>query len=313
MIESFHFYLGSARGLFNDPEQAERVLSESRELLKEVLHQIGLFNASIIQSDGDGFFILLPDNIVGDANQNNFIERLSSTLPEGSALTLSRRYKKMFSYRKNNYALLDQNNNILIKGNSLVSRGMERFLRIFIQRTIECLLSHDFIRLHHAYATAYTQVTQHKWTPGDFCRTEVVRFDTETYQREVLAGQIAATSAVEAAVRSSLFVKANSKVSFYFMGNDASTVLTRSSRLIDEWDPNQPDENTAYYLARLHETISKFREFFEPAAFERIFTLDEIFPFSDEGIHTISRKISAETAETRLENEEYNIWLADEE
>jgi DNA polymerase I len=178
---------------------------------------------------------------------------------------------------------------------------------------IECLMTNDLKRLHHAYATAHTQVQQHKWTPGDFCRTDVVRMDTETYQKEVLSGQITASPAMEALVRSSLFVKANSKVSYYITGNDAGIALTRSSRLVDEWDPHQPDENTAYYLARLHETIGKFREFFEPAAFEQLCTLDEMFPFSDEGIHILTRRITPEGAEPKIETEEYGIWLADEE
>jgi DNA polymerase, archaea type len=313
LIDSFHLYLGSARGLFNDPEQADVVLAASRDILKEILRQIELFNATLIQSDGDGLFLLMPNNIVGEANQNSFVERLSNTLPEGTKLVLSHRYKQMFSYRKNNYALLDQNNNVLIKGNNLVSRGMERFLRIFVQRMIECLLTNDFKRMHHAYGTAYTQVMHHKWTPVDFCRTDVVRMDTDAYQRDVLSGQIAASSAMEAAVRSSLFVKANSKVSYYFTGSDAGITLVRSSRLVDEWDPHQPDENTAYYLARLHETAGKFREFFEPEAFERILTLDEMFPFTDEGIRILVRRILPEAAETRPEAEEYSIWLAEEE
>ena len=50
----------------------------------------------------------------------------------------------------------------------------------------------------------------------------------------------------------------NSKISYYFTGSDAGITLTRTSRLVDEWDPHQPDENTAYYLARLHEAVSKF-------------------------------------------------------
>ena len=190
---------------------------------------------------------------------------------------------------------------------------MERYLRELLLRIIECLLTNDIKRMHHAYATAYTQVVQHKWTPADFCRTDIVRMDTDTYQKELLSGQITALPAMEAAVRSSLFVKTGSKVFYYFIGNDASITLNRSSRLVDEWDPHQPDENTAYYLARLHEAIGKFREFFEPAAFERICTLDEMFAFTDEGIHLLPRRITPEVAETKPETEEYSIWLADEE
>ena len=313
LIDSFHLYLGSARGLYNDPEQAEVVLIARHEILNEILHQVELFNATIIQSDSDGLFLLSPNNIVGEANQENFVERLSNTLPEGAMLILLHRFKQMFSYRKNNYALLDQNNNVLIKGNNLVSRGMERFLKVFIQRMIECLLTNDLKRMHHAYATAYTQVTQHKWTPEDFCRTDIVRMDTETYQKELLSGQITASPAMEAAVSSSLFVKANSKVSYYFIGTDAGITLARNSRLVDEWNTQQPDENTAYYLSRLHEVVGKFREFFEPMSFDRIFTLDEMFAFSDDGLHLLPRKIAPEAAETKSETEEYSIWLANEE
>ena len=313
LIDSFHLYLGSSRGLFNDPEQAEFVMTASREILKEIFHQAELFNATVIQSDNNGMFILPPNNVVGEENQKNFVERLSSTLPEGTTLILLHQYKKMLSYRKNNYALLDQNNNVFIKGNNLISRGMEHFLKIFIQRLVECILTNDIKRMHHTYATAHTQVMQHKWTPLDFCRTDIVRTDTETYKKEIQSGQINVSPAMEAAVRSSLFLKANSKVSYYFTGSEAGIVLARSSRLIDEWNPNQPDENTAFYLARLNEAVGKFREFFEPSAFEQIFTLDEIFSFSDEGIQILTRKIAQDSQETKPQSEEYGIWLADEE
>ncbi len=313
LIDSFHLYLGSARGLFNDPEQAGVVLTESLKILKEIKTQIELFNASIIQSTGEGFFLIPPNNIVGKSNQKYFIERLSSTLPEEMRIVLTNSYKQMFSYRKNNYALLDQNNNVLIKGNNLISRGIERFLRVFIQRMIECMMTNDFKRMHHAYATAHTQVVQHKWTPADFCRTDIVRMDTETYQKEILSGQLTSSPVMEAVLRSSLFVKANSKISYYFTGDDIGTALIHSSRIIDEWDPLQPDENTTYYLARLQEAVGKFKEFFDPASFERIVTLDEMFAFTDEGIHTLNRKIVPETIDTKLETEDYGIWLADNE
>jgi DNA polymerase, archaea type len=312
LIDSFHLYLGSARGLYNDPERSDAVLAASREISKNIMNQIERFNARIIQSDGNGFFLQSPDNIVGESNQKKFIERLSQTLPDGTSLILSHRYNQMLSYRKNNYALLDQNNNVLIKGNTLLSRGMERFLRVFIQRMIECMMTSDFNRLHHAYATAYTQVMHHKWTPADFCRTDITRTDTETYQKEISSGEATSSPAMEAVVRASLFVKANSKVSYYFTGSDAGIALARNSRLIDEWDPFHPDENSAYYLTRLHEAVGKFREFFEPAAFERIITLDEMFGFSDEGIHVVNRRIAPEAPDTKPDTEEYSIWLADE-
>jgi hypothetical protein len=137
--------------------------------------------------------------------------------------------------------------------------------------------------------------------------------DTETYQKEVEDGRIVPSPAMEAAVRSSLFVKANTKISYYVTGSETEAHVARSSRLIEEWDPNLPDENTAYYLARLHEVSNKFREFFEPTAFERIVSMNEMFGFSDEGIRILARKSTSEAAETKSETDDYSIWLAETE
>ena len=50
----------------------------------------------------------------------------------------------------------------------------------------------------------------------------------------------------------------------------------------------------------------------QPAAFERIITLDEIFGFTDEGIRIVNRRITQEASEKKSEIEEYGIWLAEE-
>jgi hypothetical protein len=154
---------------------------------------------------------------------------------------------------------------------------------------------------------------QHKWTPLDFCRTELSRTDTETYQKEVASGSIAPSPAMEAIVHSSLFIKANRRITYYISGNEIDIDIAKFSRLAEEWDPNLPNENTAYYLERLHDTVNKFREFFEPTAFERILSLDEMFGFSDEGIRILTRKVGLETVETKPDTEDYGIWLGETE
>ncbi|MBN1397395.1 MAG: hypothetical protein JXA06_05115 [Bacteroidetes bacterium] len=311
LLDSFQISLGHAKCLFNDPDEAEAIVSISRDILKEIIRQIELFNAVIIQSDDRGFFLLMPDNIIGDVNITNFIERLSNTLPAGISLVRSCRYRKMLSYRKSNYAVLDQKDNLLIKGNSLITRGMEHFLRIFVQRFIECMITNDFNRLHHLYATVYTQIVKHAWTPADFCRTEIAKTDTETYRNEVAAGRITPSPALEAAVRSSLFVKANSRIAYYISGTEKDANITDSSKLAEEWNPLKTDENTAYYLTRLHEAVNKFKEFFEQSALDRILSLDGIFGFSNEGIRILERKTIPETTDVKSDAEEYGIWLAE--
>jgi hypothetical protein len=147
----------------------------------------------------------------------------------------------------------------------------------------------------------------------DFCKTEFLRMDTETYQKEIAAGRITPSPALEAAVRSSLFVKANTMLSYYISGTETDVDVARSSRLVEDWDALGANENIAYYLAKLHETINKFREFFEPTALDRILSLDDIFGFSDEGIRILEHKVAPETAESKSETEDYSIWLAEGE
>jgi DNA polymerase I len=313
LLKSCHTYIGSAKALFNDPMIAETLNSAGKEIIKEITHQIELFNATIIQSDGEGFFILAPDNVVDEANERLFVERLTKTLPDGVRLILSNRYRNFLSYRKRNYATMDRDGNVIIRGNGLISRGMERYLRVFVQRFVECLLTSDFKRLHHAYASAYSQVIRHQWIPADFCRVEVARIDSEAYQKETQAEDFSPSPGMEAAARASLYVKANAKISYYVGGENPDVDIIRSSRLAEEWDPNLPDENTAYYLARLNETAQKFKEFFDSSAFDRIISMDEMFGFSEEGIRIVSRKTAPEPAESKPEAEEYGIWLAETE
>jgi DNA polymerase I len=311
LLSSCHTYIGSAKALFNDPAQAETLNEAGKGIIKEITHQIELFNATIIQSDGGGFFILPPDNVVDEANERLFVERLTKTLPDGIGLSLSGRYKKMLSYRKRNFATMDGDGNVVIRGNALISRGMERYLRIFVHRFVECLLTSDFKRLHHTYASAYSQVIRHQWTPADFCRSEVARIDSEAYMGERDSEDFAPAPGMEAAARSSLYVKANAKIFYYVAGESPDVEITRSSRIAEEWDPNLPDENTAYYLARLNETVQKFKEFFDSSAFDRIVSMDEMFGFSEEGMRIVSRTITPESAESKPETEEYGIWLAE--
>ncbi len=311
LLNSSYTYIGSAKALFNDPVMAETLNNAGKEIIKEITHEIELFNATIIQSDGEGFYILPPDNIVDEVNERLFVERLTKTLPDGVRLILSGRSSKFLSYRKRNFTTMDRDGNVVIRGNGLISRGMERFLRIFVQRFVECLLTSDFKRLHHTYASAYSQIIRHQWIPADFCRMEIARIDSEAYQGEARTDDFSPIPGMEAAARSSVYVKANAKILYYVAGESPDVDIAQSSRLAEEWDPNLPDENTAYYLARLNETALKFREFFDSSAFERIISMDEMFGFSEEGMRIVSRKIAPEAAESKPDSEEYGIWLAE--
>ncbi len=46
----------------------------------------------------------------------------------------------MFSYKAKNYALLDKEGEVTLKGGALKSRGLEKFQRVFLEEMIKLLM-----------------------------------------------------------------------------------------------------------------------------------------------------------------------------
>ena len=86
-------------------------------------------------------------------------------------------------------------------------------------------------------------------------------------------------------------------------------------RIASEWDPVAPDENTAFYLRRLEEISRKFEPFLSPADFRRVFSPEDLFGFSAEGITVVTKPVEADAgtegidADDEAPSREPTIWL----
>lgn len=316
LINSFYGYLGYGNGLFSDFEQADNVTTTGQELLRQIIKQVELYNGTVIEVDTDGLYFLPPDNVRGNDQEQAFVQRLSATLPEGITLAYTDHYKKMLSYKKKNYALLTQDEKIIIKGSSLTSRSMERFIRRYLRECIECLLHVNLNDLHQLYVTYAHRIRNHEIDVYDFCRTETLRDSLERYDAELTAGKRKPAAAYEVAKRAGLIVRPGQSISYYVTGSHAGIKIADNAKLAEEWDPNFPDENTTYYLSRLDDASSKFEVFFRPEDFKKIFSADDLFGFSAEGISILTRPVQPEEGLVRRteeeEAEEFAIWLDSE-
>ncbi|HVN48803.1 MAG TPA: hypothetical protein VMU30_08285, partial [Bacteroidota bacterium] len=313
LLEAFPEYLTHSKGLFNDPMCAEQLYILRSAAMEQSLKQFEPFNTIVIHYDADGYYLRLPENVIGAVNIKKFVERLSVQLPYGTNFIAQKMFQTMLAYNKRNFVLLDEQQRIIIRGSALQQRGMERFLRVLIHRTIECLFMQDAARIHHTFASAHTQIVHHRWSPADFCKIETAKESLDLYQHAVATGNRQRTPAMEAALRAGYFVKSGEKLSYYLTGTDPESDPLLNSKLGVEWDSMAPDENTAHYLKRLQETIEKFQIFFEPIAFQQLISLDELFPFSPAGITIIERKLIPSAPSSKMENDNYGIWLADSE
>lgn len=317
LINSFYGYLGYPHGIFNDYNQADNITTQGQKILRTIIEEIRHHNGKVIEVDTDGIFFVPPNDVQSQTAEEKFLRRIAVKLPNNIKLVIDSRYKKMLSYKKKNYAVLGYDGKITIKGSSLVSRSMERFGKLYIQQCIECLLEGAIERLHRIYVSLYHDIVNHKIDIHDLARTETLRDSPERYERDVTARKRNRTASYEVAISSGLQWKPGTKVSYYITGNDAEVVGFKNCKLVEQWDPNFPDENVPYYLRRLDELSKKFELFFLPHHFRSIFSVDDLFDFSPHGIGIITSQVHEEPSAHYEEDEEHgpidiSIWLDSE-
>ena len=94
-------------------------------------------------------------------------------------------------------------------------------------------------------------------------KTETLQVSPAGYQDKLRGGQRNVSAAYELALRSERPYQAGDQVSYYVAGERKRVKVNEAARLATEWDPAAPDENTAYYLAKLQDLYEKFRPLIE--------------------------------------------------
>jgi DNA polymerase elongation subunit (family B) len=313
LINSFYGYLGYTRGIFNDFAQADAVTTSGQQLLRQLIRAIQDRGGSVIEVDTDGVFFVPPSGIDSEGDERQFVADIAGALPSGMLLALDGRYRKMLSYKKKNYALLDYENRIRVRGSSLVSRSIERFGRSYVRQCIEFLLQGDVMGLHRLYLDVRTAILDRQLSITDFARTETLRESPEEYLQQVAAGSRNRSASYEAPLKSGRPVRPGDRITYYITGTDPNIKTSESCKLAEEWDPHFPDENTAYYLRRLDEFSEKFRIFFRPQDFQKVFGPEDLFPFSPEGIMIITSPAGGQEVRPPEEQGGTGIWLDEEE
>jgi DNA polymerase elongation subunit (family B) len=248
-------------GVIADFEAAAAVTAKGRELLRGMVDWLRQRGAEVIEIDTDGIYFTPPR----DASWNGLYRELAVTLPEGIEVEFDARYAAMFSYKAKNYALLSEDGKLSIKGAALKSRGLEKFQRVFIERAVRALLGgkpETIPAMHNEFAKA---LRERAWEPEMFAKTEALQDSLEAYQRKIAASSRNRSAAFELALRSGRKMQAGDRVSYYITGTKKTVKAYESAKLVTEWDPQNRDENTAYYLAKLDELAAKF-EAFVPAS-----------------------------------------------
>lgn len=289
LINSFYGVLGFGLSAFNDFEEADRVARTGQKILRQLIDKIRDRGGTVVEVDTDGVLFVPPEHVRGEQEEIEFTVSLTEALPEGIRVGFDGRYEKMLSYKKKNYALLTYDGDLKFKGSSLISRSNEAFGRRFVRQAIWRLLEHDVKGLHELYVETRDRIIHHDWEGADsFARTETLKDTLEQYEADVEKEKRPRAAAYELAKKKAEKtgkpVRKGDRISYYITGDSADVTAFKHCKLADEWNPNDPDENTAYYLKRLDEFARKFEPFFAEHDFRLVFSPEDLFGFSADGI-----------------------------
>ena len=259
-INSFYGYLGFSQGHWNDFDAANRVTAEGRRLLTALVDRLAALGATVIEVDTDGLYFVPPP---GRADEETLMAELASVLPPGIQLELDGRYPAMFSYKMKNYVLLDARGKLLVKGSGLRSRGIELFQRAWMEEMFRLSLTGRRAEIPGRLARWEGDFRMHRVPVKDFMKTETLQESLRTYQDKLEAGQRNPAAAYELALRSARPYQPGDQVSYYVTGDGLRVKVNEAAKLATAWDPEAPDENTAYYVGKLRELYEKFRPLVE--------------------------------------------------
>jgi len=259
LINSFYGYLGFQMGHFNDFAAANNVTAKGRELIQAAIAWLIQNNAKVIEVDTDGIYFVPPESIQSEADEERLIAALAATLPTGIDLELDGRYAAMFSYKMKNYALLDEQGRLRIKGSGLRSRGLELFQREWLEQMLLLLLQDEREKIRALYGRFAEDIERHRRNIFWLAKTETLQDSLETYQIKIKTKKRNPAAPYELALKAQRPYRPGDQISYYVTGTKAKIRVNENCKLIAHWDAQKPDENVEYYKAKLKDLYEKFK------------------------------------------------------
>jgi DNA polymerase, archaea type len=266
-INSFFGYLGAARMHWADPSQAQFITATGQEIVRLLAELVEQQGGSVIEIDTDGIYLSPPFDAADTVQREQFVKQLNAALSaqsagQGITVELGGYYPAMLSYKVKNYALLDERGGVHLKGSGMKSRGLEPFLRGFIEQGIADILRGEPAGIEQRCAELRRQIEQRTIHIKQLAKTETIVDSLDAYRSKVEAKSGGASgrnrSAVyEVALRAKRPLRPGDMVSYYITGEKHTVKAFEAAKPLRDFDPANPDYNIAYYVKKLDENLKK--------------------------------------------------------
>ena len=118
--------------------------------------------------------------------------------------------------------------------------------------TLRLLLKGSPDEVGALYDGLVRQITLRELPITGFAQSQTLHVPLEEYRKAVEAGKRTKDAAFELAIKSGRAYADGDQLSYYIaVGGNGKAPLFKRAKLISEWDPNNRNEDVAYYLARL--------------------------------------------------------------
>ncbi len=258
LINSFYGYLGSTLHNFSDVSAAAEVTKIGRETIIKMVELLKAEKCRPVEIDTDGVYFIPSCELCTDEDFEKITLKINASLDKGIEVEYDGRFKAMLSFKMKNYALLDYDDKLIIKGSALKSRGLEKYLRSLTHDMIYYMLNDQADKIKQAYDRYYEAIENKTMSIDDICKTETLTESPKTYKLKVDEKKRNQSAQYELALKSGREFQAGDQVSFYIIGEGKKVTAYSNCKLKEEFDLRNPDYNTAYYLDKLNSQYKKF-------------------------------------------------------
>lgn len=224
-------YLAWSFGAFNDYDEAERITEGGQNIVKKMIECILSDGAEVIKVDTDGLCCTLPEKYKGSFDSEmEYINTLTARMPEGIRIGHDGRYKAMLAFDKKSYALLDYNDKITVKGNTIRGRNVEPFGAEFLKNCIYELLIGDPKKCSDYYEQTLLKILQKKLEPNEIFSRSSLGESLEEYKNKKESGNPPRASYELALQKEGMYEKGD--VIYYYIKEKPLKVELKRNKLV---------------------------------------------------------------------------------
>lgn len=242
LINSFYGYLGYGAGHLNDFDAAERVTLAGQSIIKQVVDGLHATGATPIEVDTDGVYFVPPETVRGETAELAYVSELGSDLPNGIRLAHDGSFAGMLSLKLKNYALLEHDGHMVLKGSSLRSRRMERCFRAFLSDAARHFLFGDREAVRDLYFALGERIRARELPVDDFIQWGMLT--EQTLRSQPRFKRLEARLALDA--------RPGDRIAYYDREDGELALGTEYAN----------DESIPYLLKRLRDVAERFRPLF---------------------------------------------------